>query len=392
MDSLGVPPRTALCLIYARRVSRQASSRYAHIDAMRAAAVMVVVVAHAGVGHIIPGGSGVTIFFVISGFIITHLLLKERDATGRFDVGGFYFRRAAKILPPLIALILIPTLIYGARANVNWEQVLSQVFFVFNFYYASGEVNVLPGSAVVWSLAVEEQFYIIFALIWLTVIRRARWELTVTATAVIVLAYSTIARLVLASDVDNERRISFGTDTRLDAIAVGVLLALLLRRSSAGNSPALLPRSLSTNLALAVAVALYLGSLVIRDDWFRMTFRYTLQAIAAAIVIAYGMLPGRGGGRAFFERVVRLGPIATVGRASYSIYLAHAPVYAFTAPWLGDMPLAAKLPLLVSIGTGVGVAAYYLIEVPVENWRRARRHGHAKLTPEPAGMQGTTTD
>ncbi|WP_181365120.1 acyltransferase family protein [Arthrobacter sp. HMWF013] len=87
---------------------------------MRAFAVMLVVVAHAGLGLIIPGGSGVTIFFTISGFIITYLMLRERDKTGGFSLGGFYFRRAVKIAPPLILAVVIPTLIYAIFEDINW--------------------------------------------------------------------------------------------------------------------------------------------------------------------------------------------------------------------------------------------------------------------------------
>src|ERR1700722_3081685 len=96
------------------------ANRYAHIDAMRALAVMLVVFAHAGLSKIIPGGSGVTIFFSISGFIITYLLLREKDATGGFEIRGFYLRRGLKIGPPLIVCVIIPTLILATVREINW--------------------------------------------------------------------------------------------------------------------------------------------------------------------------------------------------------------------------------------------------------------------------------
>ncbi|MGF0263595.1 acyltransferase family protein [Rhodococcus ruber] len=79
--------------------------RFAHIDAMRAAAVILVVLAHGGLGDVIPGGSGVTVFFTISGFIITFLVLRERDKTSAFAIGPFYYRRVLKIVPPLLIAI-----------------------------------------------------------------------------------------------------------------------------------------------------------------------------------------------------------------------------------------------------------------------------------------------
>src|SRR3954469_19419128 len=85
------------------------ANRFAHIDAMRAVAVGLVVVAHAGLDRVVPGGSGVTIFFSISGFIITYLVLRERDSAGGFAVGHFYLRRALKLGPPLVVIVFIPT-------------------------------------------------------------------------------------------------------------------------------------------------------------------------------------------------------------------------------------------------------------------------------------------
>ena len=157
--------------------------QFAHLDAMRAAAVMLVVLAHAGL-EVVPGGSGVTIFFVISGFIITHLVLKEHRRTGGFDIAGFYRRRALKLAPPLLVALVLPTALYAWLVRpVSLGDFLGQVFFFFNWRYTDSQVDVLPGSIVVWSLSIEEQFYVAFALIWLLLVGRRR-----PATALAVLA------------------------------------------------------------------------------------------------------------------------------------------------------------------------------------------------------------
>src|SRR3954470_3410035 len=124
------------------------SWRYAHIDALRAFAVMLVVVAHAGLGSLVPGGSGVTIFFSISGFIITYLLLRENDATGSFGIRAFYVRRLLKIGPPLLVCILIPTIILAFFKAINWAPFAGIVFFYFNWFKATGVDAPLPGSGV----------------------------------------------------------------------------------------------------------------------------------------------------------------------------------------------------------------------------------------------------
>ena len=118
---------------------------FAHLDALRAGAVMLVVVSHAGVA-VVPGGSGVTVFFVISGFIITHLLLREYERHRSFDVLGFYSRRALKIFPPLLVIVIVPSLIYGAVRAVSWFDVAGQLLFFFNWAYVDSQVSVLPGS------------------------------------------------------------------------------------------------------------------------------------------------------------------------------------------------------------------------------------------------------
>ncbi len=128
-------------------VRKNTAGRFAHIDAMRAFAVLLVVVAHAGAGLIVPGGSGVTIFFAISGLIITLLVLREQDKTGGFAIGGFFFRRAAKILPPLIVVVLVPSLVWACFGPLDWGALAAQIFFVFNWVKASGDLfHVLPGS------------------------------------------------------------------------------------------------------------------------------------------------------------------------------------------------------------------------------------------------------
>ncbi|MGW9345945.1 acyltransferase family protein, partial [Streptomyces albidoflavus] len=103
------------------------ANRFAHIDAMRAFAVMVVVIAHAGLGHIVPGGSGVTIFFSISGFIITYLLLRERQKTDGFSVSSFYRRRFFKIFPPFAVAVIVPSLIWSIQHPIDWTAFLAQI-------------------------------------------------------------------------------------------------------------------------------------------------------------------------------------------------------------------------------------------------------------------------
>lgn len=200
---------------------------------MRAVAVMLVVLGHAGLSDRIPGGSGVTIFFSIYGFIITFLLLREMKLRGEFDICAFYCRRALKILPPLVLVVLIPTIALGLSGPMDWRPFFGTVFFYYNWLRVHGVYPPLPGSVVVWSLSIEEQFYLFLAAIWLiaTRFRKAiRWLMVV---ALCVTAASFSARLVSASSsqIGYQDRIYYGSDTRIEAIALGVITAIVFHHS-----------------------------------------------------------------------------------------------------------------------------------------------------------------
>ncbi|MFI7494624.1 acyltransferase family protein [Kocuria sp. M4R2S49] len=348
--------------------------QFAHLDAMRAAAVMLVVLAHAGL-ELVPGGSGVTIFFVISGFIITHLVLKEHRRTGGFDLAGFYRRRALKLAPPLLVALVLPTALYAWLVRpVNLGDFLGQVFFFFNWRYTDSQVDVLPGSIVVWSLSIEEQFYVAFALIWLLLVGRRRPALALAVLAGAAALASAGARVALHLGGADADRIYFGTDTRLEAIAIGVLAAVWYARSTSGGAAGA-PAWWGRDRVLVLAVLLYLGSLLIRDELFRETVRYTAQAVAACLVVLWGLHgpSGRLGSRAL--AVMRWKPVQLLGLASYSIYLLHLGTgHALTA-LLGEMPGPAGVALRVVVGTMAGIACWWFVEEPVARWHHRRRTG-----------------
>ncbi|NKS63588.1 acyltransferase family protein [Rhodococcus hoagii] len=348
----------------------KAGNRYTHIDAMRAAAVMLVVLAHAGLGSYVPGGSGVTIFFSISGFIITFLVMRERDKTGGFGIGSFYVRRFLKIFPPLILAILVPSLLYSLFNPIDWDAVLAQTFFYYNWYKVDGGADILPGTGVVWSLSIEEQFYIVFAIIWVALVRYKYWRPVIIAISLFCVLYSTIARVLLFSAESSHDRIYYGSDTRLDGIAWGILAACWYHSWLTRGSPETRVSRIAGKSAFAVvAVLLYVSSLVVRDEFFRETFRYSVQSVAACMLIVYGLMSGTGRFRQIFDRVCASRVVAVIGIASYSIYLAHLVVALLLDDLLSGLPNALASFIAASVGVGVGIGMYYLIEVPVLKWR-----------------------
>ena len=362
-------------------------NRYAHIDAMRAFAVLLVVFSHAGLSFV-PGGSGVTIFFAISGFIITYLILRERDKTGGFDVAGFDIRRLLKIAPPLLLAIVLPTAIYWLRGGaVNLLDFLGQVFFFFNLRYLDSEITVLPGTHVMWSLSIEEQFYLIFALIWLFMVRWERYRKSLVVLGALVITYSSLARWVLHESGASTDRIYFGTDTRVEAIAIGMLTALWYHRYAndemvrgrdvsqhryrsgslvqGGRTIPLLGR----NWVFFAALGLYLITLIIRDDLFRDTLRYSLQAWAASVLMLWGLVGSRQPLGDAIHRLLAWKPLQIIGLSSYSIYLVHDVLNKMIEPYLHGWSTLAQVALLVPLGLGAGVLMYLLIEIPVQKFK-----------------------
>jgi peptidoglycan/LPS O-acetylase OafA/YrhL len=346
------------------------ANRFAHIDALRAFAVLIVVFAHAGLGRVIPGGSGVTIFFSVSGFIITYLVLREKEKTGSFSAKGFYVRRFVKIAPPLVLLVVLPTLIFSIWHKIDFGAFMAQIFFIFNWFKIDNIPAVLPGSGVVWSLAIEEQFYIAFALFWLVAVRARNARTMLSICAALVVIWSMSMRFVFASTEVSADRIYYGSDTRIDGIAWGVLTAVAFHYwSTSGGKTTKSSRAFGSDWTLWAAIALYVVSLTIRDEWFRDTIRFSFQSLATCAVILYGQLPGSGPIRRYFVKLATWRPVAIIGLASYSIYLAHLSFSSAVSPLVIGLPPIIVFALQVAGGVTIGILVYYFVEKPSHSLR-----------------------
>ena len=337
---------------------------------------MLVVLAHAGFAF--PGGLGVTVFFVISGFVITRLLVRELARTGAFSASKFAARRALKILPPLVAIVLVPTVLLSQTVSINLLAVTSQLGFFFNWYtMQTGNTGVLPGSGVVWSLSIEEQFYLAIALIWMPISRSQhpkRWLLVVLSGLWV---SSTMGRtaisLVSGGSRDlsgNLTRIYFGTDTRMSTIAAGGLLALLLDGSPRQGLLGRLSRGLGSRWTLPLALVLLGISLSVRNDFFRDSARYTLQEIATVLLICGALT--RGAWPGFVTRLANLRLVQMIGLASYSIYLAHLIVIILIERFVSGGALVLPVARVV-IGVAAGLACHLAFDRPLEQLRSRLR-------------------
>lgn len=300
------------------------------LDGIRAIAVALVVFAHSGLESRVPGGLGVTIFFVLSGYLITTLMRIEHGRIGAIDYRNFYLRRLLRLMPPLLIVVAV-TFVLARLGVIDGEYTLgglfSTLFYFGNYYVLAHDYEGIPqGMGVVWSLAVEEHFYIFYPFLAAFLLRRTR-----AATATLVLALLCVAVLAwrywLALRGISGEYINVATDTRIDAILIGCGLALWrnpwLDRQRVQAQP-------YDWLLAAACVAVLAASLLYRDEFFRQTLRYSLQGLAIAGLLYLSVLRAR---QAPF-RWLSSRPLVYLGGISYTVYLSHHVIlYALAKHW-----------------------------------------------------------
>jgi peptidoglycan/LPS O-acetylase OafA/YrhL len=353
------------------------------LNGLRAAAVILVVVSHAGLGNVIPGGLGVTIFFFLSGFLITTLLLDERQLTGGITIGAFYLRRAFRLLPPLfITLILAYTLVALGRlgGGISPTGLASQVFYFANYYtifFDSGG-SIPDGTGILWSLAVEEHFYIIYPLLMFALLRlRDSRRLAIIVLSLICLVALLWRCWLVSRSAFDIVRTYYATDTRFDSIVFGCLLAFW-------RNPARIPMERQRRLMRPVdwlifagGLALLVSTIVYRDPDFRETFRYTVQGIALMPIFWYAI---RARGTLHFN-LLNSGLLVRIGVLSYGIYLVHFIVLEFIAQNFHRHIPGIVLALIV-LAIAAGYAA--LLDRFVDPYFRRRRAALHRQTADPA--------
>ena len=293
------------------------------LDGLRLIAVLIVVVAHYRISSMLPGGFGVTVFFAISGFLISRLLLAEENRDGSISFPNFFARRFLRLMPALVIMFLITLAIYlvATPHEINITQLILAFFYLSNFYTVAEVFFTLPpgihGYGPLWSLAVEEHFYLMFPLM-LIVLRTWRARVTILVS---VLVFSLALRVVAFSIVSDPEAFNYYfTFTRLDSIAWGCLLTFALAKPKWRD---LLGRMRGLK-SFSLALVLLLGGIALRNEFFQDTFRYTIHGIGMALLInvfvfghATDMLM-----RMAEWKIFRIG-----GRISYETYLWHLHVW-----------------------------------------------------------------
>lgn len=360
----------------ARRGGR-GGDRLAGLDGLRGLAVLAVLVFHLHPAWLPGGFLGVDVFFVISGFLITTLLLRERRWSGRIDLPGFWTRRARRLLPALLVLVPVSTLLAALVQRDLLVGVGRQSLGALTF--SSNWLEIAAGSDYfhatspqlfmnLWSLAVEEQFYLLWPL---TVLLLLAATCTTRARVAVALTLAGGSALLMAVLLDPEAptRVYYGTDTHLVGLMLGAALAFgYAAPHRAWTSSPVWQRARRPAVAAALLVLATL--LVTLDETTPLTFRGGIalaSAMTAVLVLAAVSAPGR-------LRTLLDGPALTwVGVRSYGIYLWHWPVLLLLdQSWetsAGTVTFVLNRLLALALTLGIAQISYRYVETPV------RRHG-----------------
>ena len=341
---------------------------------MRAIAVAAVLFYHAGMGWLPGGYLGVEVFFVISGYLITALLLTEWENNGRIDLPGFWLRRARRLLPAVGALLLVVLVISmvflpDQIARLR-EDALAAAFYVTNwhlifshqpYFETIGRPSLLQH---LWSLAVEEQFYILWPPIFLVLMRvlpRRGAAVTIAIAAV----SSTLLMAILYRTGSDTSRLYYGTDTRAGGLLAGAALAFVWApwKSGVFDGRKSAPWIEAAGFAGLVGLALLFMKLneaspLLYQGGFALVGMATLAVITATVHPRARLLP----------KLLGTPVLKWMGLRSYGIYVWHYPIFMLTRPGL-DIPIDGPLALVLRIAGTLAVAeiSYRCIERPVRN-------------------------
>ena len=362
-----------------RHAKVQSDRQVPALDGIRALAVGAVVTYHLGAAWLPGGFLGVDLFFVLSGFLITGLLLTEFERRGRISLSTFFARRARRLLPAFYLLLLVVcgwALLVAAPQAIGDLRgaALAALFYVANwFFIITGQSYFadMQGPSPLehtWSLSIEEQFYLVWPLLLLLVMRKAGPRALAVATTA--LLAGSVVLMGLLYDAGDPSVAYFGTLSRAHELLVGCLLAFAVARGFRLSS-----RLQWTGWLALAGVVLMMITVTDMGAFYYRGGSLLFCALAAWLILA--LTPGTGV-RAGPSRLFASAPLVWIGLISYGIYLWHWPLILWLTPattGLSGLPLAG-----VRIAATVGIAAlsYYLVELPI---RSGRIRGYV-LTPQ----------
>ncbi len=343
------------------------------LDGLRGIAVLIVVAYHV---HLIKGGCfGVDIFFVLSGFLITTLLVEEWRVRGAIDLKRFYARRILRLVPALYVMLGIGWLYnFCFRSSAELSAYVREMIVAGCYVTNWPDWHKVPGLTIAhtWSLSVEEQFYLLWPPVLLVMLRA---RLTPRAIAVWLCAgafASAALRRVLferghAEGYDHMYflgKLYIGLHTRADSLLIGCLIGVLAGWNLLSRSP----RYHRLVAIASVAAAAGLVFMLVKRDWYYTDcFHGLYTAVAAAVAVLLIHLlqsPSR-----WALMILESRPLVGVGRISYAVYLYHIPIIRWLYPEQLGWKAPAETVTVVALSLAAAVASYYVVERPCLRWK-----------------------
>jgi peptidoglycan/LPS O-acetylase OafA/YrhL len=330
-------------------------SRLPGLDGLRAVGVLGVLMAHSVIARGLPGDFGPTAFFVLSGFLITRLLVRERERTGEVSIGRFYLRRTMRIFPAYYAFLLLSYFL-DARAGEQWSLAFlaNAVTYTVNYFNA---FNHHPSTSLAhaWSLAVEEQFYLLWPLAFVILAARGRRALLIGVGVAALAAVAWRSWLVLGAQVD-VAYVYNAFETRFDNLAVGCLLAIAIDHDGVVAAARWCGKRSWFPL---VTVALLFSSRVILPNPYHYSVGLTIDGLLIGVFITQILQLYRSRLWSWLEWPA----VRYLGRISYPMYLYHAWGASVGRRVPGDahaIEFAAGVLATIVLASG----SYYFIERP----------------------------
>ena len=383
--SMTVPKLGSLMSRPPRGKPAKEPSEIASLTGIRAVAVMIVFMGHSGLPYSMAP-LGVTIFFFLSGYLITTLLRREFDRNGTISLRAFYLRRACRILPPLYIVLILADLLTldGAMQyhQLRLGACLSQFFFFSNYHilqtgWQGVQTGTAPGTGALWSLAVEEHFYLLFPIFYVALRRRVpsprKQSLVLAAICGAVLLWRFVLILALHASFD---RTYVGTDTRIDSILFGCILGILGNPALDGPSydgssrvrrlwaPILAPLGLVA-FFLAYPWPQDLGPALFRHVEISATLQYTIQGLALIPIFVVAVRFAKWG----IFRLLNHPAVVLVGVMSYSMYISEEVINALVHKNLPAGQMVHGVMYLV-FTLGFAWLMYRVVEKPFARIRR----------------------
>jgi Predicted acyltransferases len=320
------------------------------LDGLRGLAILSVMAYHA---ELLPRGHvGVDLFFVVSGLLITLLLLEERSETGKISFGRFYARRVLRLFPALFVMLCVSLILMLVSPEVgqNYRSVLYSAFYVTNWVVALGLDQVSSTLYITWSLAIEEQFYLLWPMLLALLLsfRNRRRLIVFGLSAALILCCA--LRVLLHSQGALVVRIGQGSDTRADGLIAGCLLAALI---SFGR----LPSIRTVRICIAVLALPFAAYVLEITEPFGVGLTLINLFFAAVLLLLFVEPPAR------TLTILQSRVLVWVGKLSYSLYLWHLFARYAAEKWMGKSSIGVTIASTL-LAFAMAALSYYVIERP----------------------------